>query len=99
MKTRSRLLVTLRSTRIASSIKVFIRGFRTRTIITRRNGLYRVVRVVIMVKMRLIHGRSGRGRGRKIWRILLGMVGMRPIIPMVGVLGVVKGVGGIFYTL
>ena len=90
MKTRSRILLVTLLSRSRSPIKVLIRGFRSRTIITRCYGL-RMVRMVIMMKVRLVHGRSG-SSSWKIWRILLYMagMGMGRVVPMVGIFGVMK---------
>ena len=90
MKTRSRVLLVTLLSRSRTPIKVLIRGFRSRTIITRCYGL-RMVRMVIMMKVRLVHGRGSSRRSWKIWRILLMRVpGMGWVVPMVGVFGVVK---------
>ena len=90
MKTRSRVLLVTLLSRSRSPIKVLIRGFRSRTIITRCYGL-RMVRMVIMMKVRLVHGRGG-SSSWKIWRILLYMpgMGMGRVVPMVGIFGVMK---------
>ena len=91
MKTRSRvLLVTLLSRVGSPGIKVLIRGLGSRTIITWSYGLNRMVMVIVM-KVRLVHGRGSSRRSWKIWRILLMRVpGMGRVVPMVGVFGVVK---------
>ena len=90
MKTRSRILLVTLLSRSRAPIKILIRGFRSRTIITRCYSL-RMVRMVIMMKVRLVHARSG-SSSWKIWRILLYMagMGMGRVVPMVGIFGVMK---------
>ena len=89
MKTRSHICrVTLRPRVRSPTIEILIGGLRSWTIITRCHRLHRVVVMVVVMKMRLVHGGGG-CRRREIWRILR-LVGMGRVVPMVGILGVVE---------